>query len=121
MGKYSLGSEDDVDARVGVDTGAHATDLKTEGCLFKSSLHLSRSEVSKVTPVSSGAALAELSSNPLGVLGVLDLGHEILDVLYGLLLRASDWLVAVGIVRVARPNMLLQNVAAADGRHLFFT
>ena len=108
-----------MDTRVGINTRAHATNLKSERRLFKSSLHLSGTELAEIATVGGRAALAELSSDSLEVLGVFDLANEVLDVLNGLLLGASDRLVAVGVVGVARPNMLLQNVATANGRHLF--
>ena len=103
-----------MDAGVSVDKSAHLADLKRERSLFESCLHLSGAKKAEVASVGGRSALAELRGNLHEVVSTLDLADEVLDVSDGLFLGAGDGLFAVGVVGVAGPEVLLQNVANAD-------
>ena len=103
-----------MDARIGVDEVADLADLQGEGGFLEGGLHLARPEETQIASVGGRPALAEFTSDAHEVVSRRDLGLEVLDVGNGLILGASDGLLAVGVIGVPRLQVLLQDVAHAD-------
>ena len=110
----SLNSQDDVNARVSVHKTGHLTDLESKGRILEWLLHLAGTKEAKISAVGSRATLAALSGNLHEVISRLDRRSESLNIGDGLLLRASDRLVPMAVVWVARTCVLLQNVTNTD-------
>ena len=103
-----------MDARVSIDKIRNLTYLEGKGSLFKSGLHLPRTEHAEVASLCGRSALTKFFSESAEVFIVLDLIFKRGNVCNGLILRSGDHLVAVGVVGVARTNVLLKNVANTD-------
>ena len=115
-----LASPDEVDARVSINIFcSHLSHSKSEGSLFKGSLHVSRPEVTEISLLSCRSALTVLLSDSTEIFLALDNRSKLLNVFNSLVLGSGDGLVSVGIIRVSGIEVLLDDVSNSHGAHTF--